>query len=62
MVQLEYGADESYRLVVASQGKPSYAQLEVSSSHAPTKNYSFYQFFYPLIVYPLKDLKVNSAL
>lgn len=58
MVQLEYGADESYRLVVASQGKPSYAQLEVSSSHAPTKNYTFYQF----IIYPLKDLKVNSAL
>ncbi|KAF3520669.1 hypothetical protein DY000_02063062 [Brassica cretica] len=30
MVQLEYGADESYKLVVASREKP-YAQLEAKS-------------------------------
>jgi hexosaminidase len=31
--ELEYGADESYKLVVPSPEKPSYAQLEVSWYH-----------------------------
>jgi len=33
VLQLEYGADESYKLVVPSPEKPSYAQLEVSWYH-----------------------------
>ncbi|OAP12118.1 HEXO3 [Arabidopsis thaliana] len=41
--ELEYGADESYKLVVPSPEKPSYAQLEVSWYHS-TPNPSFCHF------------------
>jgi len=43
VLQLEYGADESYKLVVPSPEKPSYAQLEVSWYHW-TPNPSFCHF------------------